>query len=63
MAKPRVYHPDRVLLQDWLDPCGISQNELARHMRLSPRRVNEIVLGSAPAEAAGPEERPCRAPF
>lgn len=45
MAKPRVPHPGRVLLEDWLDPCGISQNELARRMNLSPRRVNEIVLG------------------
>jgi antitoxin HigA-1 len=45
MTKPRVPHPGRVLLQEWLDPCGISQNELARHMQMSPRRVNEIVLG------------------
>src|SRR5687768_2348081 len=45
MTRFRVPHPGRVLLQDWLDPCGISQNALARHMRLSPRRVNEIVLG------------------
>jgi addiction module HigA family antidote len=46
MAKPRVPHPGRILLHEWLDPCGISQNELARHMRLSPRRVNQIVLGN-----------------
>jgi antitoxin HigA-1 len=45
MTKPRVAHPGRVLLLDWLGPCGISQNALARHMRLSPRRVNEIILG------------------
>ena len=45
MAKPRVPHPGCVLLQDWLDPCGISQNDLARQMKLSPRRVNEIILG------------------
>lgn len=45
MAKPRVPHPGSVLLQDRLDPCGISQNELAREMKLSPRRVNEIILG------------------
>src|SRR5258707_6341747 len=37
-------HPAH-MLANFLDPCGISQNELARHMGVSPRRINEIVLG------------------
>jgi addiction module HigA family antidote len=45
MVKARVPHPGCVLLDEWLGPCGISQNALARQMRLPPRRVNEIVLG------------------
>ena len=52
MAKTRVLHPGRILLQEWLDPCGISQNQLARQMNLSPRRVNEIVLGKRAITAA-----------
>jgi addiction module HigA family antidote len=38
-------HPGRVLEEQWMKPCGISQNELARMMRCSARRVNEIVHG------------------
>jgi len=43
--KKGVRHPGRILLEDWLDPCQISQNALARLMGVPPRRVNEIVLG------------------
>ena len=34
-----------VLLEDFLKPMGLSQNELARALRVPPRRINEIVLG------------------
>ena len=40
-----VRHPGRVLLEDFLQRSDISQNALARLMKVSPRRVNEIVLG------------------
>ena len=46
MAKklPNV-HPGEILLEEFLKPLGISQNRLAREIRVPPRRVNEIVLG------------------
>jgi len=46
MAKrlPNI-HPGEVLLEEFLDPMGISQNALARATGVPPRRINEIVLG------------------
>lgn len=38
-------HPGEVLLQEFLEPMGISQNALARATGVPPRRINEIVLG------------------
>jgi antitoxin HigA-1 len=38
-------HPGEVLLEEFLKPFGMSQNELARALGVPPRRVNEIVLG------------------
>ena len=38
-------HPGEVLLVEFLLPLGISQNALARASQVSPRRINEIVLG------------------
>lgn len=38
-------HPGEVLLEDFLGPMGISQNRLAREIKVPPRRINEIVLG------------------
>ena len=38
-------HPGEVLLEEFLVPLGISQNALARAAGVSPRRINEIVLG------------------
>jgi addiction module HigA family antidote len=38
-------HPGEILLEEFLNPLGISQNRLAREIRVPPRRVNEIVLG------------------
>lgn len=38
-------HPGEVLLEEFLVPLGISQNALARAADVSPRRINEIVLG------------------
>jgi len=37
-------HPGEILLEEFLRPLDISQNRLARAMKVSPRRVNEIVL-------------------
>jgi addiction module HigA family antidote len=38
-------HPGEVLLEEFLNPMGISQNALARAIGVPPRRVNEIILG------------------
>lgn len=37
--------PGEILLEEFLNPMGLSQNELARAIKVSPRRINEIVLG------------------
>ena len=38
-------HPGEVLLKEFLDPMGLSQNRLALSIGVPPRRINEIVLG------------------
>ena len=38
-------HPGEILLEEFLEPMGISQNRLARAVGVPPRRINEIVLG------------------
>jgi addiction module HigA family antidote len=45
MAKLKNIHPGEILLEDFLNPMGISQNALARAINVPPRRINEIVLG------------------
>lgn len=37
--------PGEILLEDFLKPAALSQNALARAIGVSPRRINEIVLG------------------
>ena len=37
--------PGEILLENYLVPMGISQNALARALGISPRSINEIVLG------------------
>jgi addiction module HigA family antidote len=38
-------HPGEILMEEFLKPMGLSQNALARAVRVPPRRINEIVLG------------------
>jgi len=38
-------HPGEILLLDFLQPMGLSQNALGRAIGVPPRRINEIVLG------------------
>jgi len=38
-------HPGEILLAEFLEPMGISQYRLAKDIGVTPRRVNEIVLG------------------
>jgi addiction module HigA family antidote len=37
--------PGEILLKEFLEPMGLSQNALARAVHVPPRRINEIVLG------------------
>jgi addiction module HigA family antidote len=43
-AHPPV-HPGEILLEEFLEPMGISQYRLAKDITVPPRRVNEIVHG------------------
>jgi addiction module HigA family antidote len=38
-------HPGEVLLEEFLTPLDISQNQLGRDLGVSPRRINEIIHG------------------
>lgn len=38
-------HPGEILMEEFLKPMGLSQNALARAIRVPPRRINELVLG------------------
>src|SRR5262245_35240266 len=42
---PRNPHPGEILKEEFLVPMGLSQNALARALRVPPRRINEIILG------------------
>jgi len=37
-------HPGEILREEFMKPLGLSQNALARALRVPPRRINEIVL-------------------
>ena len=53
-ARPRLVpnpHPGEILLEDLMKPLGLSQNALARALRVSPRRINELVLGKRAVSA------------
>jgi addiction module HigA family antidote len=38
-------HPGEILLEEFLQPLGVSQYFLAKQIGVSPRRINEIVHG------------------
>src|SRR5438046_2846650 len=37
-------HPGEILSEEFMKPHGLSQNALARALKVPPRRINEIVL-------------------
>jgi addiction module HigA family antidote len=37
-------HPGEILREEYMKPLRLSQNALARALRVPPRRINEIVL-------------------
>ena len=38
-------HPGEILMEEFLEPLGISQYRLAKDVSVPPRRINEIVHG------------------
>ena len=38
-------HPGEILLEEFLNPLGISQNKLGRELGIPAQRINEIVRG------------------
>ncbi len=38
-------HPGEVLMQEYLEPLGVTQHRLALAIGVPPRRINEIVHG------------------
>ena len=45
MAQLKNIHPGEILLEEFLIPLNISQNQLAKDIGVPPRRINEIVHG------------------
>ena len=45
VKKMKPVHPGEILREEFLKPMALSQNQLARDIGVSPRRINEIVLG------------------
>lgn len=45
MAMNPPITPGEILLEEYLQPMGISQNAMARAIGVAPRAINEIVLG------------------
>ena len=47
MTKKKIppLHPGEVLLEEFLKPMKISQNQLGRSLGVSARRINEIIHG------------------
>ncbi len=46
MKKMKPIHPGEVLLEEFLEPMGISQYRLAKDTSVPARRINEIVHGA-----------------
>ncbi len=44
-------HPGEILIEEFLKPLGMSQNALARSLKVPPRRINELVLGKRAVSA------------
>ena len=50
-AKLPPVHPGEVLLEEFLNPLGLSQYRLAKDISVPPRRINEIVHGTRSVSA------------
>ena len=45
MNKISPIHAGEILLEEFMQPLGLSQNALAKGLHVTPRRINEIVNG------------------
>jgi addiction module HigA family antidote len=45
VAKIAPIHPGEVLLEEFLEPWGVTQHKLAVSIGVPPRRINEVVHG------------------
>ena len=47
MAKKVInpIHPGEILMEEFLEPLGVSQYRLSKDISVPPRRINEIVHG------------------
>ena len=45
MAEIVPVHPGEVLMEEFLEPLGVTQHRLAVEIGVPPRRINEIVHG------------------
>jgi addiction module HigA family antidote len=45
VSKLAPIHPGEVLMEDFIEPLGITQHRLAVAIGVPPRRINEIVHG------------------
>ena len=43
MNKITPVHAGEILLEEFMQPFGLSQNALSKALRVTPRRINEIV--------------------
>ncbi len=41
-----LVHPGVILLEEWLQPLGLTQYQLARDIDVDPRRINAICNGA-----------------
>ena len=39
------FHPGEILLEEFLEPNGVSQREFAKNLKWAPRKLNEIIKG------------------
>jgi addiction module HigA family antidote len=51
MTKLANVHPGEILLEEFLQPMGLSQNKVAVEIGVPPRRINEIVHGKRAVSA------------
>lgn len=42
---PNPFHPGEILLEEFLEPMGITQRQFAADLGWSPRKLNEIIKG------------------